>query len=60
MPLIGSALILNTDVLQGRTPDAVDELLTYRVCHHSAVCLAKGRFHFLRIPSGKVPDGQSC
>ena len=29
------------DVLQARTPDAVDELLTYRACHHSAVCLAE-------------------
>ena len=44
-PLIGGALILDfrvyLDVLQARTPDAVDELLTYRVCYHSAVCLAE-------------------
>ena len=52
-PLIGGALILDTsvylDVLQGRTPDAVDELLTYRVCHHSAVCLAELTHVFGRL-----------
>ena len=52
-PLIGGALMLDTsaylDVLQGRTPDAVDELLTYRVCHHSAVCLAELTHVFGRL-----------
>ena len=52
-PLIGGALILDTsvylDVLQGRTPDVVDELLTYRVCHHSAVCLAELTHVFGRL-----------
>lgn len=52
-PLIGSSLILDTcvylDVLQGRTPDAVDELLRYRVCHHSAVCLAELTHVFGRL-----------
>lgn len=52
-PLIGSPLILDTgvylDVLQGRTPEAVDELLTYRVCHHSAVCLAELTHAFGRL-----------
>ena len=52
-PLIGSPLILDTcvylDVLQGRTPEAVDELLTYRVCHHSAVCLAELTHVFGRL-----------
>ena len=52
-PLIGGALILDTsvylDVLQARTPDAVDELLTYRVCHHSAVCLAELTHVFGRL-----------
>ena len=52
-PLIGGALISDTsvylDVLQGRTPDAVDELLTYRVCHHSAVCLAELTHVFGRL-----------
>ena len=52
-PLIGGALILDTsvylDVLQGRTPEAVDELLTYRVCHHSAVCLAELTHVFGRL-----------
>jgi predicted nucleic acid-binding protein len=52
-PLIGSPLLLDTcvylDVLQGRTPEAVDELLTYRVCHHSAVCLAELTHVFGRL-----------
>ncbi|BAL78706.1 type II toxin-antitoxin system VapC family toxin [Bradyrhizobium cosmicum] len=52
-PLIGGALILDTsvylDVLQARTPDAVDQLLTYRVCHHSAVCLAELTHVFGRL-----------
>ena len=34
---------------QGRTPEAVDELLTYRVCHHSAVCLAELTHVFGRL-----------
>jgi hypothetical protein len=52
-PLIGNPLLLDTcvylDVLQGRTPEAVDELLTYRVCHHSAVCLAELTHVFGRL-----------
>lgn len=46
-------MILDTsvylDVLQARTPDAVDELLTYRVCYHSAVCLAELTHVFGRL-----------
>jgi predicted nucleic acid-binding protein len=53
VPLIGGALMLDTsvylDVLQARTPDAVDELLTYRVCYHSAVCLAELTHVFGRL-----------
>jgi hypothetical protein len=52
-PLIGSPLLLDTcvylDVLQGRTPVAVDELLSYRVCHHSALCLAELTHVFGRL-----------
>jgi hypothetical protein len=52
-PLIGSPLILDTcvylDVLRGCTPEAVDELLTYRICHHSAVCLAELTHVFGRL-----------
>jgi predicted nucleic acid-binding protein len=44
-PLIGGALLLDTsvylDALRGSTPEAADGLLSYRVCHHSAVCLAE-------------------
>lgn len=52
-PLIGGALILDIsdylDVLQARTPAAVDELLTYRVCHHSAVWLGELMHVFGRL-----------
>lgn len=37
------------DVLQGRTPEAVDNLLTYRLCHHSAVCPAELSHVFGRL-----------
>lgn len=41
----GTALLLDTcvyvDVLQGRTPEAVDELLEVRTLNHSTVCLAE-------------------
>ncbi|MES2195806.1 MAG: hypothetical protein V4517_15425 [Pseudomonadota bacterium] len=61
-PLIGSPLMLDTsvylDVLQGRTPNAVDELLTYRVCHHSAVCLAELTHVFGRLdPTHRSTSG---
>ena len=52
-PLIGGALLLDTsvyfDALQGRTPAAADGLLSYRVCHHSAVCLAELTHAFGRL-----------
>lgn len=41
-PAIGGPVLPDTcvylDVLRGKSPDAVDALLTYRICHHSAVC----------------------
>jgi len=37
------------DVLQARTPGAVDELLKYRACHHSTVCLAELTHVFGRL-----------
>ncbi|TPM24615.1 hypothetical protein [Mesorhizobium sp. B2-3-5] len=44
-PVIGGPLFLDAtvylDVLQGRSPVEVDRLLTYRLCHHSAVCLSE-------------------
>ena len=60
-PRIGGALFLDTsvyiDVLQGRSPKEVDELLWVRVCHHSAVCLAELTHVFGRLdpahPSSK-------
>ncbi|MBA1144460.1 type II toxin-antitoxin system VapC family toxin [Mesorhizobium neociceri] len=52
-PPVGGVLLLDAsvylDVLQGRTPEAVDNLLTYRLCHHSAVCLAELSHVFGRL-----------
>jgi len=52
-PAIGGPLILDTsvylDVLQGKSPAEVDRLLTYRLCHHSAACLAELTHAFGRL-----------
>lgn len=52
-PTIGGPLFLGTsvylDVLQGRSPAAVDALLGYRHCHHSAVCLSELTHAFGRL-----------
>ena len=52
-PLFGGVLLLDTnvylDVLQGRTPEAVDALLASRVCNHSSVCLAELTHAFGRL-----------
>lgn len=37
------------DVLQGRSPPEVDRLLTYRICHHSSVCLSELTHAFGRL-----------
>jgi hypothetical protein len=36
-------------VLQGRSPDEVDRLLSYRLCHHSSVCLSELTHAFGRL-----------
>ncbi|SEE17513.1 hypothetical protein SAMN05444161_5044 [Rhizobiales bacterium GAS191] len=50
---IGGPLMLDTtvylDVLSGRTPAEVDKLLTYRICDHSAICLAELTHAFGRL-----------
>ena len=50
---IGRPLLLDTcvylDVLQARSPVAVDELVARRTCHHSAVCLAELTHVFGRL-----------
>ncbi|MET3597119.1 hypothetical protein ABID26_006543 [Mesorhizobium shonense] len=52
-PIIGGPLFLDTtvylDVLQGRSPAGVDTLLTYRLCHHSAVSLSELTHLFGRL-----------
>ena len=53
---IGAPLFLDTsvylDVLQGRSPTPLDDLLRYRICHHSAVCLAELTHLFGRLNPG--------
>ncbi|RWA70936.1 type II toxin-antitoxin system VapC family toxin [Mesorhizobium sp.] len=52
-PIIGGPLFLDTtvylDVLQGRSPAGVDTLLTYRLCHHSAVSFSELTHAFGRL-----------
>jgi hypothetical protein len=52
-PSIGGPLFLDTsvylDVLQGRSPVEVDTLITYRLCHHSVVCLSELTHAFGRL-----------
>ena len=49
----GPPLLLDTavyiDVLQGRSPPEVDELVRLRTCQHSAVCLAELTHAFGRL-----------
>jgi predicted nucleic acid-binding protein len=52
-PLVGAPLLLDTtvylDVLGGRSPDEADNLLRFRICNHSAVCLAELTHAFGRL-----------
>ncbi|MEX2694954.1 type II toxin-antitoxin system VapC family toxin [Rhizobium mongolense] len=52
-PLLGGPILLDTcvylDVLQGKSSEAVDRLLTYRLCYHSAVCLSELTHVFGRL-----------
>jgi hypothetical protein len=52
-PLVGPPFLLDTtvylDVLFGRTPTEVDNLLKFRICNHSAVCLAELTHAFGRL-----------
>jgi predicted nucleic acid-binding protein len=49
----GAELLLDTcvyiDVIQGRTPGAVDALLVMRICNHSSICLAELTHLFGRL-----------
>jgi predicted nucleic acid-binding protein len=61
LPDYGPALLLDTcvylDVLQGRSPDILDRLLTLRLCYHSSVCLAEMTHLFGRLdPADKRTD----
>jgi predicted nucleic acid-binding protein len=50
---VGGPILLDTcvylDLLQGRSPAAVDDLLNHRTCHHSCVCLAELTHVFGRL-----------
>lgn len=52
----GPALLIDStvyvDVLQGRSPPELDELIQLRACHHSAVCLAELTHAFGRLNPG--------
>ena len=52
-PIAGPELLLDTcvyiDMLQGRAPEAVERLLTGRLCNHSAVALAELTHLFGRL-----------
>ncbi|MEF0944177.1 type II toxin-antitoxin system VapC family toxin [Rhizobium sp. BR 362] len=52
-PSVGGPVLLDTsvylDVLQGKSTEAVDRLLTYRLCYHSAVCLSELTHVFGRL-----------
>ncbi|MGH8209976.1 MAG: type II toxin-antitoxin system VapC family toxin [Steroidobacteraceae bacterium] len=53
VPLVGSPVLLDStvyiDTLQGRSPAALDALVTLRTCNHSAVCLSELTHVFGRL-----------
>jgi predicted nucleic acid-binding protein len=53
VPLNGSPILLDTtvyiDLLHGRTPDEVDQLLVHRTCEHSSVCVSELTHAFGRL-----------
>ncbi|HEY3719296.1 MAG TPA: hypothetical protein VGL41_04065 [Roseiarcus sp.] len=52
-PQLGAPILLDAcvyiDSLQGRSPDDVKNLVRYRTCHHSTVCLAELTHVFGRL-----------
>ena len=52
-PAIGSPVLLDTtvyvDVLQGRSPAALDAFISLRTCNHSSVCLSELTHAFGRL-----------
>jgi predicted nucleic acid-binding protein len=55
-PRAGMPVLLDTtvyiDILQGRSPEALDRLIAVRACNHSAVCLAELTHLFGRLDPG--------
>ena len=53
VPPIGSPVLLDStvyiDTLQGRSPPALDAIITLRTCNHSAVCLSELTHAFGRL-----------
>jgi len=52
-PPVGASVLLDTtvyiDTLQGRSPDALDQLISLRTCNHSSVCLSELTHLFGRL-----------
>ena len=52
-PALGGPILLDTcvyiDVIQGRSPASADDLLNFRICHHSCVSLAELTHVFGRL-----------
>jgi hypothetical protein len=53
VPPVGAPVLLDTtvyiDTLQGRSPDALDRLISLRTCNHSSVCLSELTHLFGRL-----------
>jgi len=45
-------------MFQGRSPVEVDRLITYRLCHHSAVCLSELTHAFGRLDPSGIAGGR--
>jgi hypothetical protein len=60
---VGSPVLLDTtvyiDTLQGRSPDALDRLITLRTCNHSSVCLSELTHAFGRMSPDDPRTGRS-
>lgn len=56
---IGSPVLLDTtvyiDTLQGSSPTSLDELIRFRTCNHSAVCLSELAQAFGRLDPNDTP-----
>jgi predicted nucleic acid-binding protein len=58
MPLVGGSILLDTtvyvDVLSGRSSEALEAFISFRICNHSSVCLAELTHLFGRLDPGRA------